>query len=192
MSRRRSKVVSRCFGIVLGKTPGTILFMLPQAEAVPCTHSWEPTIAVLLPLSLRTSARTGVAIRFPFCRGTFFPRRKKVPKERRQNQGFGILSAAEVLIVSVPSCPANRSVQNSCRAFVSPLRLPPRRTLCLCWLSKRGHILHLPRVAMWASPPTKCAEQAHAKRRWILRQDKAQRRMRTRWFLQNLMDATAA
>ncbi len=91
VSRRRSKVVSRCFGIVLGKTPGTILFMLPQAEAVPCTHSWEPTTAVLLPLSLRTSARTGAAIRFPFCRGTFFPRRKKVPKERRQNQGFGIL-----------------------------------------------------------------------------------------------------
>lgn len=88
VSRRRSKVVSRCFGIVLGKTPGTILFMLPQAEAVPCTHSWEPTTAVLLPLSLRTSARTGVAIRFPFYRGTFFPRRKKVPKERRQNQWF--------------------------------------------------------------------------------------------------------
>ena len=101
---------------------------------------------------------TGVAIRPPALRLRwlpFFLRRKKGRKERRQNQGFGILSAAEVLIVSVLSCPANRSVQNSCRAFVSPLRLPPRRTLCVCWLSKRGHILHLPRVAMWASPPTK-------------------------------------
>ena len=89
MSRRRSKVVSRCFGIVLGKTPGTILFMLPQAEAVPCTHSWEPTTAVLLPLSLRTSARTGVAIRFPFCRGTFFPAKESTqrtpPKPRFWN-----------------------------------------------------------------------------------------------------------
>ena len=80
MSRRRSKVVSRCFGIVLGKTPGTILFMLPQAEAVPCTHSWEPTTAVLLPLSLRTSARTGVAIRFPFALVLSFPGERKYPR----------------------------------------------------------------------------------------------------------------
>ena len=125
MSRRRSKVVSRCFGIVLGKTPGTILFMLPQAEAVPCTHSWEPTTAVLLPLSLRTSARTGVAIRFPFCRGTFFPRRKKVPKERRQNQGFGILSVGGVLPASVPFRRANGNEQISFLAFALPLRLQP-------------------------------------------------------------------
>ena len=125
VSRRRSKVVSRCFGIVLGKTPGTILFMLPQAEAVPCTHSWEPTTAVLLPLSLRTSARTGVAIRFPFCRGTFFPRRKKVPKERRQNQGFGILFAAGVSSTSVSSYFADRDVQNLHLVFVWSLRRHP-------------------------------------------------------------------
>lgn len=125
VSRRRSKVVSRCFGIVLGKTPGTILFMLPQAEAVPCTHSWEPTTAVLLPLSLRTSARTGVAIRFPFCRGTFFPRRKKVPKERRQNQGFGILFAAGVSSTSVSFYLADRDVQNLHLAFAWSLRRHP-------------------------------------------------------------------
>ena len=129
-----------------GRPPGR-----PETGLAP--HLMQKTMSLrgrTAPVAIRASRLRSCLRRLPF-----FLRRKKGRKERRQNQGFGILSAAEVLIVSVPSCPANRSVQNSCRAFVSPLRLPPRRTLCLCWLSKRGHILHLPRVAMWASPPTK-------------------------------------
>lgn len=154
MSRRRSKVVSRCFGIVLGKTPGTILFMLPQAEAVPCTHSWEPTTAVLLPLSLRTSARTGVAIRFPFCRGTFFPRRKKVPKERRQNQGFGILSAGGERVVSKSFSPANWNMQiQSLLSYSLCVSLRDALRACAA-LAGQGKSLRLPCGAMWTSHPT--------------------------------------
>ena len=73
-------------------------------------------------------------------RGTFCQQRQKVPKERRQNQGFEILSATEVLIVSVPSCPTNRITQISCRAFASSLRLTPRRAPRLCWPIETGSL----------------------------------------------------
>ena len=56
---------------------------------------------------------------------TFFLRRKKVRKERRQNQGFGILSAGGVLPASVPFRRANGNEQISFLAFVLPLRLQP-------------------------------------------------------------------
>ena len=48
----------------------------------------------------------------------FFLRQKKGRKERRQNQGFGILFAAEVSSTSVSSYLADRDVQNLHLAFV--------------------------------------------------------------------------
>ena len=55
----------------------------------------------------------------------FFLRQKKGRKERRQNQGFGILFAAEVPSTSVSSYLADRDVQNLHLAFVWSLRRHP-------------------------------------------------------------------
>ena len=55
----------------------------------------------------------------------FFLRQKKGRKERRQNQGFGILFAAEVSSTSVSSYLADRDVQNLHLAFAWPLRRHP-------------------------------------------------------------------
>ena len=55
----------------------------------------------------------------------FFLRQKKGRKERRQNQGFGILFAAEVSSTSVSSYLADRDVQNLQLAFVWSLRRHP-------------------------------------------------------------------
>ena len=55
----------------------------------------------------------------------FFLRRKKGRKERRQNQGFGILSAGGVLPASVPFRRANGNEQIPFLAFALPLRLQP-------------------------------------------------------------------
>ncbi len=55
----------------------------------------------------------------------FFLRQKKGRKERRQNQGFGILFAAEVSTTSVSSYLADRDVQNLHLAFAWPLRHHP-------------------------------------------------------------------
>ena len=96
-------------------------------------------------------------------RDTFCQQRQKVSKERRQNQGFGILSAAEVLTVSVPFSHANRNKQTLCFAFASSLRLPPRRALRLCWLSCRRWPLRLPLLRRLGRRPL------HAYRRTIRR-----------------------
>ena len=66
-------------------------------------------------------------------RRPFFLRRKKGRKERRQNQGFEILSAAEVLPVPVSFSHANQDKQISCLAFTWPLRLHLRCAPRLCW-----------------------------------------------------------
>ena len=71
-------------------------------------------------------------------RRPFFLRRKKGRKERRQNQGFEILSAAEVPTVSISFLHANRSSQNSYLSFASSLRLIPRRAPRLCWPGGTG------------------------------------------------------
>ena len=63
----------------------------------------------------------------------FFLRRKKGRKERRQNQGFEILSAAEVLPVPVSFSHANQDKQISCLVFTWSLRLHLRCAPCLCW-----------------------------------------------------------
>ena len=55
----------------------------------------------------------------------FFLRQKKGRKERRQNQGFGILFAAEVSSTSVSSYLAGRDVQNLHLAFAWSLRRHP-------------------------------------------------------------------
>ena len=55
----------------------------------------------------------------------FILRQKKGRKERRQNQGFGILYAAEVSSTSVSSYLADRDVQNLHLAFVWSLRRHP-------------------------------------------------------------------
>ncbi len=87
-------------------------------------------------------------------RGTFCQQRQKVPKERRQNQGFEILSAAEVPTALFSIHHANRSAQNSCLAFASSLRLIPRRAPRLCCPGLTGRPLRLSCGAMWASRPT--------------------------------------
>ena len=56
---------------------------------------------------------------------SFFLRQKKGRKERRQNQGFGILFAAGVSSTSVSSYLADRDVQNLHLAFVWSLRRHP-------------------------------------------------------------------
>ena len=66
-------------------------------------------------------------------RRPFFLRRKKRRKERRQNQGFEILSAAEVLPVPASFSHANQDKQISCLAFTWPLRLHLRCAPRLCW-----------------------------------------------------------
>ena len=55
----------------------------------------------------------------------FFLRQKKGRKERRQNQGFGILFAAGVSSTLVSSYLADRDVQNLHLAFVWSLRRHP-------------------------------------------------------------------
>ncbi len=55
----------------------------------------------------------------------FFLRQKKGRKERRQNQGFGILFAAGVSPTSVSSYVADRDVQNLHLAFAWSLRRHP-------------------------------------------------------------------
>ena len=55
----------------------------------------------------------------------FFLRRKKGRKERRQNQGFGILSAGGVLPAPVPFRRANGNEQISFLAFALSLHLHP-------------------------------------------------------------------
>ena len=55
----------------------------------------------------------------------FFLRQKKGRKERRQNQGFGILFAAGASSTSVSSYLADRDVQNLYLAFVWSLRRHP-------------------------------------------------------------------
>ena len=55
----------------------------------------------------------------------FFLRQKKGRKERCQNQGFGILFAAEVSSTSISSYLADRDVQNLRLAFVWSLRRHP-------------------------------------------------------------------
>ena len=63
---------------------------------------------------------------------------RKGGKNAAKTHGFEILSAAGVLTVPVPSCPANWSVQNLCLAFAWSLRLIPRRALRLCWPGGTG------------------------------------------------------
>ena len=71
--------------------------------------------------------RVPPALYFVLClrRGTFCQQRQKVPKERRQNQGFGILCAGRVQLSPQPVSHANGVLQNPFRAFAWPLRLQP-------------------------------------------------------------------
>ena len=63
---------------------------------------------------------------------------RKGGKNAAKTHGFGILSAAEVPSVPVPSCPANWFLQILCLAFASSLRLIPRRAPRLCWFGGTG------------------------------------------------------
>ena len=63
---------------------------------------------------------------------------RKGGKNAAKTNGFGILSAAGVPAVSVPSCPANWSVQILRLAFASSLRIHPRRATRLCWPGGTG------------------------------------------------------
>ena len=93
-------------------------------------------------VSLRASAHTGVAIRIPLrcaasarrCRPRlpFFLRRKKGRKERRQNQGFGILSAAEVPPASVPFSHATAALCKFLALLSHSLCISIRDALCAC------------------------------------------------------------
>ena len=89
-----------------------------------------------MPTSARPTAFRVKCLR----RRPFFLRRKKGRKEGRQNQGFEILSAAEVPTVSISFLHANRSSQNSYLSFASSLRLIPRRAPRLCCPGLTGKI----------------------------------------------------
>ncbi len=101
----------------------------PQLMKKPChcegaPRPWQSVSPALRLLCLR---------RLPF-----FLRQKKGRKERRQNQGFGILFAAGVSSASVSSYLADRDVQNLHLASAWPLRLIPRRATRLCWPGGTG------------------------------------------------------
>ena len=87
-----------------------------------------------MPTSARPTAFRVKCLR----RRPFFLRRKKGGKERRQNQGFEIFSAAEVLPVPVSFSHANQDKQISCLAFTWPLRLHLRCAPRLCWPGGTG------------------------------------------------------
>ena len=75
----------------------------------------------------------------------FFLRQKKGRKERRQNQGFGILFAAEVSSTSVSSYLADRDVQNLHLAsydLCGAIRWPLTRARAA--LTQQGNTLRLP------------------------------------------------
>ena len=103
----------------------------PITAAFPATCHCEPVTDV-----------TGVAIRIPLrCASggsLSFCGERKGGKNAAKTHGSGILSAAEAPTVSASFCPANRSVQNLCRPFVSSLRPHPRRALRLCWPGETG------------------------------------------------------
>ncbi len=102
----------------------------------------------------------------------FFLRQKKGRKERRQNQGFGILYAAGVSSTSVSSYLADRDVQNLHLAFVWSLRRHPlaahagprcpdaagihstSTVLCATFLAivRRGRCPHRPALLYFLSP----------------------------------------
>ncbi len=84
----------------------------------------------------------------------FFPRRKKGRKERRQNQGFGILSAGGVRVVSKSFSLANWNVQVQSLLSYSPcVSLRDARPACAA-LAGQGKSLRLPCGAMWTSRHT--------------------------------------
>ena len=103
----------------------------PITAAFPATCHCEPVTDV-----------TGVAIRIPLrcASGGSLPfgGERKGGKNAAKTHGFGILSAAEVPSVPVPSCPANWFLQILCLAFASSLRLIPRRAPRLCWFGGTG------------------------------------------------------
>ena len=102
----------------------------------------------------------------------FFLRQKKGRKERRQNQGFGILYAAGVSSTSVSSYLADRDVQNLHLAFAWSLRWHPlaahagprcpdaagkhsaSAVLCATFLAivRRGRCPHRPALLYFLSP----------------------------------------
>ncbi len=110
----------------------------------------QPAPPLLPPLSLRSqcahrlrqSAIPYAAPLISTClqRDTFCQQRQKVSKDRRQNQGFEILSAAEAPTVSISFLHANRSSQNSRLSFASSLRLIPRHAPRLCCPGLTGKI----------------------------------------------------
>ena len=121
------------------------------------------------PVAIRTSRLRSCLRRLPF-----FLRRKKGRKERRQNQGFEILSAAEVLPVPVSFSHANQDKQISCLAFTWPLRLHLRRAPRLCWpiltglfsASLVGRGAHTPPPKFAWSPCTHLSLRTSDRRHW--------------------------
>ena len=107
-----------------GRPPGR-----PETGLAP--HLMQKTMSLrgrTAPVAIRASRLRSCLRRLPF-----FLRRKKGRKERRQNQGFEILSAAEVLPVPVSFSHANQDKQISCLAFTWSLRLHLRRAPRSCW-----------------------------------------------------------
>ena len=117
------------------------------------TKKMEDWCVGAMPTSARPTAFRVKCLR----RRPFFLRRKKGRKERRQNQGFEILSAAEVLPVPVSFSHANQDKQISCLAFTWPLRLHPRRAPRLCWPILTGLFSASPVGRGAHTPPPKFA-----------------------------------
>ena len=84
----------------------------------------------------------------------FFLRQKKGRKERRQNQGFGILSAGGEQVVSKSFSPANWNVQiQSLLSYSLCVSLRDALRACAA-LAGQGKSLRLPCGAMWTLHPT--------------------------------------
>ena len=135
--------------------------MCPAAHRTPCNVSLRgrfAPVAIRIPC-LRVGADASVRLLYgtscpAHCirRLPFFPRRKKGRKERRQNLWFWNPFRGRGVGCVGAFLPRESGCAKSRLAFVSSLRLIPRRTLRLCWLCKQGCRLRLPCGAMWASP----------------------------------------
>ena len=120
---------------------------------------WKTRREFLACISRSPSLRTAPVWQFvspALClrRPPFFLRRKKGGKERRQNQGFEILSAAEVPSASVLPIPRIGMCKfEPCFRIVSASPSATRSALVLPWRDGRRP-LRLPCGAMWAAAPT--------------------------------------
>ena len=112
----------------------SVLFAYKNLAAPPRRRSCSAPHAKILSLVRRSVIPALYARLYLRClrRLPFFLRRKKGRKERRQNQGFGILSAAEVPPASVPFSHATAALCKFLTLLSHSLCVSIRDALCAC------------------------------------------------------------